>query len=223
MSTVRPKEITVGPDRVFFVDDMVVILAARAMRDWTVREFCIPAIYFQEKKYFLKRKQPVASPYAFRYELAPWTPELGSESPRSICYDADYVSERDRQFGTSRRQDHLYAALFLFFPFFGLCWSRFKRRVLAPIGFDALATTEASVILSFAFFLLEALFVVSFRAGFLGIVMGSMPMVWVDRVLFALLPLDCLVRYGSVLRGDAAPPGFLEWIFRREKPETTHD
>src|SRR5690349_429314 len=108
MSDVRQNEITVGSDRVYLVDDKVVVLASREMLDWTVREFCIRPIYIQDKKYYLKRKQKVPSPYAFRYELAPWHAELGAESPRSIYYDAEYVADRDRELGARAKQDHLY-------------------------------------------------------------------------------------------------------------------
>jgi hypothetical protein len=77
----------------------------------------------------------------------------------------------------------------------------------------------SSIAICFACSLLEGVFVLYFHAGFLGVVFGSWWLLRLDWVLFFLLPLDCLVRYGHIIRGDDSPAGFLEWIFRRgERP-----
>jgi hypothetical protein len=39
-----------------------------------------------------------------------------------------------------------------------------------------------------------------------------------DWTLLVVLPLDSAVRYGEVIHGDSYPAGFLEWLFKRQKP-----
>jgi hypothetical protein len=207
-------ELEVGPDKVHLIGNEVTVFAMRAMPDWTVREFCQVPIYFQDKKYYLKRKTAGPPPYAFHYQLAPWHSGLGEESNRPISYGEAYVAHREEQFRSERRNDHLYPALLSIYPLLGLCWSRFKERVLGPRGFEPVSITEASILLVFACFMLEGVFVCYFRLGFLALVFSREWLLWVDYSLFALLPVDCIIRYGQVLRGDESPQGFLEWAFR---------
>ena len=211
-------EYIVGPDKVQVGDYTVTVFAMRPMPDWTVREFSIISIFFRGHKFYLKRKQEGPAPFAFRYELAPWFDQLGMESSLSIVYDEDYVANRDRDVRTVQRRDHLHSALFSFYPFLGFCWSGFKERVLGPIGFEPVDITEASVFVVFGFFMVEGIFTFYFHSGFLAIVFGQEALLWLDRILLILLPLDSAVRYGHVIRGDSYPAGFLEWLFKREKP-----
>ena len=210
-------EMTIGPDTVHVLGEKVTIYATREMPEWTVREFCIPPIHFRGRKYYLKGKHAGPLPYAFRYELAPWYPELGTPSSRVIVYDEDYVAQRERDFKSDGRNEQLHSVLFVFYPLLGFTWSRFKQRVLGPIGFDPINITGASIMLAFAFFMLEGVFVCYFRLGFLALVVSRAWVLWLDYLLFILLPLDCAIRYGHILRHDAAPAGLLEWVFRRNK------
>jgi hypothetical protein len=206
-------EMNIGPDKVHLVGAHVTIFATRAMPDWTVREFCLPPIYFQGNKYYLRRKLPGPPPYALRYELAPWHSGLGTESSRSITYNEAYVEQRERDFKTGRRDHHLNMGLLPLYPFLGFCWSGFKQRVLGPLGFEPLAITMASIALGLGFFLLEAVFVVGFHMGFIGLILSSERLLLLDRILLLLVPLDCIMRYDHILRGDGSPDGFLEWMF----------
>jgi hypothetical protein len=210
-------EFTVGPDQVRVGDETITVFAMREMPDWTVREFCIVPIHFRGHKFFLKHKSPGPPPYAFRYELAPWYSALGQESNCPIHYDEEYVADRDRHSRHNRRQDHLHSALFVVYPFLGFCWSGFKERVLGPIGFEPGSITEASVMISVGFWLLEGTFVGAFHVGFLAILFSCWPLTWLDYLLVFLLPLDSAVRYGQIIAGDASPGGFLEWLFNRRK------
>ena len=212
-------ELPVGPDLVRVGDETITVFAMREMPDWTVREFCKVPIHFRGHKFFLLRKSPGPPPYACRYELAPWHPELGQESSCPIHYDEDYVADRDLHSRSSRRQDHLRAALFGVYPFLGYGWSGFKERVLGPIGFEPGSITEASVMITVGFWLLEGTFVGAFHVGFLAILFSCWPLTWLDYVLVVLLPLDSAIRFGQIIRGDSAPDGFLEWVFNHRKPD----
>ncbi len=212
-------EITVGPDMVRVGDRTVTVFAMRPMPDWTVREFSIVPIFFRGHKFHLKRRLPGPAPYACRYELEPWHSELGLESSLKVVYDEGYVAQRDADARTSRRQDHLHSALFAIYPFLGFCWSGFKERILGPIGFDPVDITEASIMIEFGLFLAEGVFAFYFHAGFLGVVFSRHLLFWLDWALLILLPLDSIVRYGHIIRGDSCPAGFLEWLFKRTDAE----
>jgi hypothetical protein len=211
-------EHAVGPDKVQVGDFTVTVFAMRPMVDWTVREFSIVPIYFRGHKFYLKKKIDGPAPFACRYELAPWYPQLGLESSLSIVYDEDYVADRDRYFRTDRRNDHLHSALFGIYPLLGFCWSGFKERVLSRIGFEPVDITEASIIIAFSFFMMEGIFAFYFRSGFLAALFGQRLLFGLDWTLLVVLPLDCAMRYGQVIRGDSFPAGFLEWLFKRQNP-----
>jgi hypothetical protein len=211
-------EHAVGPDKVQVGDLTVTVFAMRPMADWTVREFSIVPIYFRGHKFYLKKRMEGPAPFACRYELAPWYSQLGMESTLKIVYDEDYVADRDRDFRTDRWYDHLHSALFGIYPLLGFCWSGFKERVLSRIGFEPVGITEASIFIEFGFFLVEGVFASYFHAGFLGLTFSRMWLIWLDWALLVILPLDSAVRYGHIIRGDAFPGGFLEWLFKRQNP-----
>jgi hypothetical protein len=171
-------------------------------------------IYFNGNKYYLLRKTPGPRPYAFHYHLAPWHSDLGTESTRSIEYNEEYVAQRDARFRSDRRDERIHPALMCVYPLLGICWSRFKVRELGPRGFEPRSITEASIMLLFASWMAEGVFVLYFRLGFFALVLGRMWLLWVDWLLFILLPIDCAIRCGKVLEGEESPPGFLEWAWR---------
>jgi hypothetical protein len=211
-------EFSVGPDKVHLIGDTVVIFAMRAMPEWTVREFSRSPIYFQDGKYFLRRKTAGPAPFAFQYELAPWHSGLGAESNLSITYDEAYVARREEQHRGDRRENLIYPALVCIYPLLGFLWSGFKERVLGPLGFEPAAITAASTLFEFCFFMLEGVFILYFHGGLIAPFCGRAAfdsMLWVDRALFIIVPLDAMLRYDQVLRGNASPDGFLEWVFRR--------
>jgi len=211
-------EHVVGPDLVQVGNFTVTIFARRPMPDWTVREFAIVPIFFRGHKFYLKRRLDAPPPYAAAYELVPWFTEPVSESSLSIVYDEDYVADRDRDFRTDRRHDHLHSVLFGIYPLLGFCWSGFKERVISRIGFEPVDITEASVIVAFSFFMVEGIFAFYFHSGFLAATFGRRILFGLDWTLLVVLPLDSAVRYGEVIHGDSYPAGFLEWLFKRQKP-----
>jgi hypothetical protein len=216
-------EHAVGPDKVQVGDLTVTIFAMRPMADWTVREFSIVPIFFRGHKFYLKKKMDGPVPYACRYVLAPWYPQLGMESSLKIVYDEDYVADRDRYSRTDRRNDHLHSALFGIYPLLGFCWSGFKERVLSRIGFEPVDITEASIFIEFSFFVVEGIFAGAFHSGFLTIMFGRRLLFGLDLALLLVLPADSAVRYGHVIRGDSFPAGFLEWLFKRQNPPQKQD
>jgi hypothetical protein len=216
-------EIAVGPDLVRVGDFTVTILAQRAMADWTVREFCIVPIFFRDHKFYLRRKETGPAPYACTYELAPWYPQLGTESTLRIIYDEDYVANRDRDSRTDRRNDHLHSALFCAYPLLGFCWSGFKERVLCRIGFEPVDITWASVFLEFSFFMVEGIFAFYFHSGFLTVMFGRRILYLLDMALLLALPIDSAVRYGHIIHGDSYPAGFLEWLIKPQNSSQKRD
>ncbi len=208
----------VGPDKVQVGDLTLTIFAMRPMVDWTVREFSIVPIYFRGHKFYLKKKMDGPAPYACRYELAPWYPQLGMESSLSITYDEDYVADRDRYCRADRRNDHLHSALFGIYPLLGFCWSGFKERVLSRIGFDPVDITGGSIFIELGFFMVEGIFFGAFHGGFLTMLFGRRLLFWLDLALLLVLPADCAMRYGQIIRGDSVPAGFLEWLFKPQNP-----
>ena len=211
-------EHTVGRDKVQVGDFTLTVFAMRAMPDWTVREFSIVPIYFRDHKFYLKRRLEGQAPYACRYELAPWHPQLGTESTLKISTTRIMSPTGTAIFARTVGYDHLHSALFGIYPLLGFCWSGFKERVLSRMGFEPVDITEASIFIEFGFFLVEGVFASYFHAGFLGLTFSRMWLIWLDWALLLILPLDSAVRYGHIIRGDAFPGGFLEWLFKRRNP-----
>lgn len=209
--------IPVGSDLVEVAEDHIVIHARHPFLDWRVREFCKQPIFFDGQKFYLRSRHKDTAPYVIRYELKPWPEDLHDESSAKFVYDESLVAERDADFNTERQRTVLWYLLLPFYPFFGLCWSGFKEKVLWPIGFVPIPVTSASVFLVFCGTFLDALFF-----GFLGggIVIGTFGIRglggWafvVDLALIAVLALDCVTRFSQLLRDDSpVPDGFLEWL-----------
>jgi hypothetical protein len=189
--------LSIGPDKLLFAGESVIICAAREIADWEVREFCRPAIYFQNKKYFLKQKFFGEAPNAFHYELAPWPSNVHEESKLSFTYDESFVADRDRQFRCQRGDEWVRYILLPCYPVLGFLWSGFKERVLSRFGFNAVSLTGVSLLLSFCLFLLEAIFILCLGGGFAEIVLNGLawssgtfdfPVKWLDYFrLFCLL------------------------------------
>jgi hypothetical protein len=204
-------ELMIGSDKVVFEGDLVVIHATEPM-DWRLREFCKVPIWFRDQKYFLQSKRTGQPPRGVIYELAPWPENLHEVSPDSICYDEEFVIERNRLNGSVRRHDRFNPILLPFYPFLGLAWSDFKNGTLARCGFDPQSITSASVFLVFCVFTLQGVFVGRFRAGLLTQFFGSGFMIY-DLGLLLLLGLDILVRYVSLLKGETDRfLGFCQWL-----------
>ena len=71
--------------------------------------------------------------------------------------------------------------------------------------------------------MLEGVFILYFHSGFIALFGGHAlysSILWLDRGLFILLPLDSVLRYDQVLRGSESPDGFLEWVFRRGRKKS---
>jgi hypothetical protein len=209
----------VGSDKVLYYGDSVIVYATREMPDWQVREFCKIPIYFEERKFYLKRKSRMERPYAMGYELEPWPEDLHEESKLAINYDAEYVAQRDRLIRSDKRNDFGRAMLLPFFPLLGFLWSRFKDRELEPFGLNPVSMTKASLFLEFAIIVIEVVFLFILDSGFAQVVFG-LATSWFDLALFLVLSIDAVVRYDEVLRGAESPSGLVEWMpnfFRRKR------
>jgi len=201
----------VGSDKVLWFGESVLIHATREMPDWQVREFCKIPIYFDGRKYYLKKKLRLERPYAMSYELDPWPEDLHEESNLDITYDAQYVAQRDQLIQSDKRNDLGRALLLPFFPFLGFLWSGFKDRKLERFGLSPVSMTTASVLLEFALVVIEVIFLFIFHYGFAQVVLGLSTSRF-DFTLFVLLLVDMIARADQVLRGVDPPAGFLEWL-----------
>jgi hypothetical protein len=207
--------LTVGSDKVVFFDGSIVVYAARAMADWQVREYCRIPVFFQDRKYYIRRKARAEAPYVMGYELAPWPEDLHEESSLSITYDQEYVARRDRFLQQDKLDDFGRLLLLPCFPLLGFLWSGFKDRRLERFGFDPVSMTSASLLVEFAIFLIETVFllVLPIHVGFAQVVFG-LETPWFDCTLLVMVLADMVARYDQVLRGVEIPAGFLEWLLK---------
>jgi len=205
MNTSEPTaELHVGPDLVRIEDGILVIYSRRHMPDWVVREFCRPALWFQDRKFYLRSRESVRGSRCWKYALCLW-PESDLESaPYSICYTEAYVQERERQFRSEFAAGSGRQLLLPFYPFLGFFWSGLKDN-LGALGFNARSTTAISVMIELGVAMLLGIF-----TGYLGS--------WSIRnvVVFLILMADVVFRYDAVLRDKMRQPGLLEWCFRRQ-------
>lgn len=213
----------VGSDQVLIEEHLLIIHARHPFPDWKVREFCRHPIYFRDRKYFIRSRCPAEAPFAMRYELAPWPADLHEESSLSFIYDPVLVRARDESLKLDRHQDRLYYLLMPFYPVLGYCWSKFKTRVLAPLGFAADSITSASTMLSLCLAILDAFFLVYLGGGFIALVLRMIPrspgfytawVGWLDLGFLLIIIADCITRYGGLIRNPDQVDGFLEWAAR---------
>jgi hypothetical protein len=210
------EEFDLGPDRVVVSAGEVTIYTPRPMDGWEVREFCRIPIWFRDHKFFVRRKWQVEGARRYAYELGPWPDDLHEESPIKIKYDELYVALRDEAHRRDMGSELGRLVLLPFYPFLGFGWSRFKDRTLEPFGINPVSVTEASLMLSLGLFLLEAIFTFYLHQGY-GQLLFGFSSLWWDGLALVILPLDAVVRYNQVLRGDEVPDGFLEWLLRRRR------
>lgn len=208
---------SVGTDRVCLSGDRLIIEAAAPM-DWPVREFCRVPIYFEGRKFHVRRVTDGIAPIARRYELWPWPVDLHDQAPRVVIYDLTYVKERDEAARARRGANRWHLALLPFFPFLGLCWSGFKSRVLMQAGFEPRSITSASIALVFFLFIVEGIFVGWLHLGLLMWFLQNANLRAADFVLTAVLLADVVLRYSQHLKLDVDQPwGFCEWLWPRKR------
>jgi hypothetical protein len=189
-------------------------------------------IFFQEKKYFLRRKAPADKPYLIRYVLEPWPADAQSGGACFTC-DADAVAERDAAIKSGRFEDVARAFLYLFYPFLGLLWSGTKDK-LSRFGIVPRTVTGVSIMVTLGVILLDGVFakmllISSMKTGVVavgGIIrtfygqdvwqlgLIGVPILWLDVSLFVAMVLDVIIRYSQHLRDVDSPWGFLEWLKR---------
>ena len=202
--------VQIGPDKIQFIGETVVIFAAYEM-DWPLREFCRVPIFFRNRKYYLRGKSKPEPPYAVRYELWPWPDQFHEAAHREIIYDEDYVLERDAGAGSEKKNAFIRMLWLPFYPFLGFFWSGFKERVLSRYGFVPTSITGISIALAFNLCICQGIFAGWLHSGLLSLIFGT-PL-WLDFVALFVLISDCVMRYDQRLKGETeATYGFLEWI-----------
>ena len=203
----------IGSDKVDLQNERLIIHARETMA-WPIREFCRVPISIQGQKYYLRSRRPAERPFAMIYELWPWPVNMHEASNKEIVYDEAYVLERDMTEVKNRRHELLYWVLVPLYPFLGLCWSRFKDRVLRPWGFELKSITAASIALIFWLFIAEGICVGWLVGGILTYGLGNAALRPLDWMLMFLLGTDSVMRFGQSLKFDVEDHwGFCEWVW----------
>jgi hypothetical protein len=236
ISEPKPERVLqIGPDRVAFEGENVVIEARHEMPDWEVRELNPAPVYFEDKKYFLIEKRRANPPFAVRYLLSPWPIDQTAGTKLFYTYDAEIVAEREANHRLGNRDEIVRLGLLPFYPFLGLLWSGTQQR-LTRFGFIPRAITSASIFVVFILLFAEGVFAcvminTSMRSGKLmvgGIVRAmlpddhihlgpiAIPVMLIDTLLLLSFVADVLARYSRFLHEDQWSGGFLEWLFRRK-------
>jgi hypothetical protein len=233
---VGEKVVTVGPDRVRITAAEVVIDAKRPLHDWDIREINQVPIYFQDEKFYLVEKRKAEAPFAERYVLVPWPPDLTTCAKGFHSYDAETVAERDCQHRGDQRDELIHALLLPFYPVLGFLWSGTQKR-LARFGFAPHLLSGASIFAGFCLLFAQGVFAIvlintSLRSG--KVVIGgfiralapgdsfhigpvSIPVTLIDCLLIVALLADVLMRYTEYLREEEWAGGFLEWLKPRKR------
>ena len=173
------------------------------MPDWVVREFCRPAIWFQDHKFFLLAKERVSGRFRWKYSLGVAPVDDRQFPPYSIVYSEEYVASRQQAYRRAVASNSFSALLRPLFPVLGFCWSGTKDH-LERFGFPARSITSASVAVEFGAFMVLGIF-----TGYLGYWSGQ------NLLALVILAADLLMRYDAVLSDHPRQFGFLEWCFRR--------
>jgi len=236
ISEPKPERVLqIGPDRVTFEANNVVIEAKHEMPDWEVREINPAPVYFEDKKFFLIEKRRANPPYAIRYLLSPWPEDQTAGTKLFYTYDAETVAEREANHRLGNRDEIVRLCLLPFYPFLGLLWSGTQQR-LTRFGFVPRAITSASIFVVFSLLFAEGVFAcvmvnASMRSGKLmigGIARAmlsddyihlgpiAIPVMLIDTLLLLSFVADVLGRYSRYLHEDQWCGGFLEWLFRRK-------
>jgi hypothetical protein len=138
---------------------------------------------------------------------------LHEESNRVVVYSESYVAERDERLRKRNTYEGLNLFLLPFYPFLGLCWSRFKNNTLVRLGFEPRSITSASIWLVFNLLVLEAIFVGWLRTGICVWVFRSISFGSLDWTLMSVMALDTLLRFSQSLDSDTQRHwGFCEWL-----------
>jgi hypothetical protein len=223
--------IRIGPDQVTITDREVVIESRHEMPEWKVSAMNAPAIYFDDKKYFLKEIGEAKPPYAFRYVLQPWPEGKIANAKMFHTYNAEAVAERDADRHGETLNGIMWVCLLPCYPLLGLFWSRTQQRFLR-FGYVSRTITGLSIFTTFGLLLTEGSFIAlllqaSARSGnmmiggiiramvgrnYLALGPVSVPVGLFDVLLVLMLVADLCIRYTCYLREDQWTGGFLEWL-----------
>jgi len=224
----------IGPDEVTVTESKIIVLARHEMPDWEVREFKVPPVYFEDRKYFLAAKNKAQPPFAFRYVLEPWTEGKFQPAAFFHTYDAEAVAARDAARRGSQLNEAVWVLLLPLYPVLGLLWARTQER-LTRFGFVPRVMTCVSLFTVFAVGIGEAVFTavvlnagarsgIAMVGGFFTAISDqkalhlgplSVPIGLIDVCLFVTCVADAAVRFTHFMKEDQWTGGFLEWLVPR--------
>lgn len=194
----------VGEDRILIQGEQLVICSKVDMDDWQIQGTRKTAVIIDNAVWCLVGKQ-FANKNEIHYILEPYSDYLSQLPGRRIRYDEEYVKawrEADRKRKIEARSDTF---LYPFRWFIGFLPSRRKASIEQKYGIPARNAAFASIIVEFVLCVLFGhLWWVSLFLG---------PIVVPVLLTTVTLIIDLAFRYGSYLREDASPYGFLEWFF----------
>ena len=130
-----------GSDLIQIQQNQIEILSRRENTDWEVRDYNRLAIYFRDRRYYLKRVTP-ENRGRIRFLLVPWSEDLQDNPWRIMTYDEAYVRERDSQVITEEFTTFRSILLIAAYPLLGFLPSGLKQRIQEWTPFDARMATR---------------------------------------------------------------------------------
>lgn len=198
--------VSIGPDRLFRRGRQVVIDSPSDMPDWAVRKYRRTRVLYEGAGYFLSRRT-LLKPGLWRYVLEPWPDEPADPPWQEIVYGPTWVAEREENERAVERRRQSLPLLWALWPFTGLLPSRVQAELSDRYGITQTAAVERSLVLEYGVILILSVILVIgnathiFRTG---------------PPLFAILciGIDALIRRDALVREEANPPGFYEWLWQ---------
>jgi hypothetical protein len=194
-----------GEDRILRRGEQLVICSKVDMDEWQVQGTRKTAVIIEDDVWCLVGKEFTDSKEV-HYILEPYSDYLSQLPGRRIRYDEEYVrickGADDKKKIEARSDTFLYP----FRAFIGFLSSQRKAAIEKKFSIPARNATFASILIEF--YVLAVLGFFWWVFALLGAIV--IPVYLAVLVLF----IDIIFRYGSYLREDASPLGFLEWLFR---------
>ncbi len=199
-----------GADHLIFQEDGATVWTPREMPDWEVKNLRPTKIVIQNRDYVIAAKHVAIESTKVMYRLEPWGNRVDIPG-RIICYDEQYVTQREADYKDQRRRERA-SALSFAYPLIGFAWTSTKDKLEEKYGICPVRATKWSVAFEVPFALIAAL-AFWFAISLEGLVEAAVPMV--------LLGSDLLMRIDDLMHELPVPRGFLEWIWHRQKRTQT--
>ena len=193
-----------GADYLIFQEDGATVWTPREMPDWEVKNLRPTKIVIQDRAYVITAKYAAIESKKVMYRLKPWGNRVDIPG-RIICYDEQYVTQREAGYTSQRRRERASVLLYAY-PLIGFAWTSTKNKLEENYGICPVRATKWSIAFELPFALIAAL-AFWFAVTLEGLVEASIPLV--------VLGSDLLMRSDDLMQELPVPPGFLEWVWHR--------